>query len=135
MSSNPPKDWMWAQAVEMLDRAERRHRQFFSVAAASGTGPTWEPPVDVIETPEEVAVVVALPGVQPGHVEVAVEADVLIVRGARPLPKPYRVAAIHRMELPHGRFERRLRMLSQRLQLTRRDLADGCLTLVFRKLA
>lgn len=133
MSSKSPHERMWAEACEMLDRAERLHRQFFTPAAAASRGPTWEPPVDVLETPEQVAVIVALPGVQPGGIEVAIEGDVLIVRGVRRLSEAYRHAAIHRLELPHGRFEKRIRILWEHLTLERRDLTDGCLSLVFRK--
>ena len=34
MSSRNPTDWMWAQACELIDEAERMHRQFFRLAAS-----------------------------------------------------------------------------------------------------
>ncbi len=134
MTAKPPHDWMWAEACEMLDRAERLHRQFFKPGPAPNRGPTWEPPIDVIETEDSVAVVVALPGVEAAAIEVAIEGDVLIVRGVRRLPAVYRQAALHRLEVPHGQFERRIRLMWDHLKLVRRDLVDGCLSLVFQKL-
>jgi hypothetical protein len=38
-----------------------------------------------------------------------------------------------RLEIPYGRFERRL-TLSTRLRLAERELRDGCLVLTFTKL-
>jgi len=135
MSSRPPMDWMWAEACEMLDRAERLHRQFFQIAPSTSAKPIWEPPVDVVETAEEVAIVVALPGVEPGQIEVAIEGNVLRVSGTRTMPASFRSAAIHRLEIPHGRFERRIGLMWDRLRLTRRELVNGCMVLVFEKMA
>jgi len=70
MSQRFPTDWMWAQACELIDEAERMHRQFFRLAAPARTRVTWEPPVDVFEDEREVVVLVALPGVPPNGVEV-----------------------------------------------------------------
>jgi len=135
MSSRPPMDWMWAEACEMLDRAERLHRQFFQIAPSTSAKPIWEPPVDVVETAKEVAIVVALPGVEPGQIEVAIEGNVLRVSGTRTMPASFRSAAIHRLEIPHGRFERRIGLMWDRLRLTRRELVNGCMVLVFEKMA
>ena len=55
-----PRDWMWSEACDVLARAERMHREFFRPARARLA---WEPPVDVLETGEEVLVFMALPGV------------------------------------------------------------------------
>ena len=60
---------------------------------------------------------------------------VLSIAGERPLPLPRGAGTIHRLEIPHGRFERRLGLPPGRYELGRRDLLDGCLTLTLRKLA
>jgi HSP20 family molecular chaperone IbpA len=124
---------MWAEACEMLDRAERMHRRFFQPAATSGQ-PVWEAPLDVYETEDEFVIVVALPGVDPATIEVLIERRAISVVGERRLPVSSGVVAIHRMEIPHGRFERRLELPPVPLELGRRDLADGCLHLTLRKL-
>ncbi len=121
--------WMWADACEMLARAERLHRQFFEPRrAAASRLPVWQPPADVLETEREVLVFVALPGVDPGAVEAAIEDGTLFVAGVRALPPELRGAAIHRMELPQGRFERRVPLPPGRYSATvRRSFAEGCL--------
>src|SRR5215813_3370341 len=98
--------WMWSEACEMLARAERLHRELFRPALGSGV-PTWEPPVDVLETEREVLVLVALPGVEPDEIETVIEGAHLVVTGHRVLPAALATAVIHRLELPHGRFVRR----------------------------
>lgn len=126
------RNWMWAEACEFLDRAERVHRQFFR--PGEGRSPSWEPPVDIVEDAGAISITVALPGVPPGDLEVGVEGDVLVVAGRRNLPEAFRRATVHRLELPFGRFERRIRLPARRLEVIQRDLVDGCLTLVLRKL-
>jgi len=122
---------MWAQACEAMDRAERLHRQFFYRAPAA---PSWEAPVDIFETDEVLTIVIALPGVDPDRVQVTLSAGVLIVSGERPLPDQLRNARIHRLEIPHGQFQRRLELPPARLELSGRHLANGCLMLQLHKL-
>ena len=137
----PPVDplgWMWSDACDMLERAERLRRQFFRLPSERGRDfPAWEPPVDVFESETALVILVALPGVEPGNVGVVIEGETVIVTGSRPLPPQAMTNSflIHRLEIPHGRFERRLRLASaERLELTRRELTRGCLLLSFRKL-
>ena len=125
--------WMWAEACDAVARAERLHRQFFRLGEP-GSGPVWEPPVDIFETGEELAIVVALPGVSPARLQIAVDDGVLVIAGERSAPALQRAAAIHRLEIPQGRFERRIALPSGRFELTHRELADGCLTLVLGKI-
>lgn len=126
--------WMWAEACEMLDRADRLHRQFFQVVPSHQKGPSWEPPVDLYETADEIGILVALPGVEPANVQVVIEDGMLIVTGVRAVPAADRTAVIRRLEIPHGRFERRIELASGRYELRRRDLVNGCLLLALRKL-
>ena len=125
--------WMWAEACETLARAERLHRQFFRLGAA-GPRPVWEPPVDIFENGPELWIIAALPGIDASRLEVMVENGVLIISGERPAPALRRASAIHRLELPQGRFERRIALPAERFELLKRELADGCLTLVLRSL-
>ena len=83
----------------MLARAERLHRQFFRPAGSVTRLPTWEPPVDILETEYAVLVLVALPGVNPDRVEAAIDGDDLVFAGDRVLPVELRTAIIHRLEL------------------------------------
>ena len=134
MRSRDPGAWMWAEACELLDRAERLHRQFFVPQGSKGRRPTWEPPVDLLETEGELWICVALPGVAKEHLEVLVDSGTLIVTGERPMPGRTQGIRIHRLEIPYGRFERRIELPPGRFDVVKRDLIDGCLTLGLRKL-
>jgi HSP20 family protein len=124
---------MWSEACEMLARAERLHRDLFRPARSTAMLPAWEPPVDVLETEREVLVLVALPGVNPDHVEAAIEDGILVIAGTRILPAALRTAVIHRLELPQGRFERRVRIPGGRYSDVRRSSVDGCLVMTLQK--
>lgn len=117
----------------MLARADRLHRQLFEPVLSSAGPPAWEPPADVLETEREVLVIVALPGVSADHVEATIEGPELVLKGTRTLPPQLATAVIHRLELPQGRFERRLRLPNGRYNEIRRTSADGCLLVVLKK--
>ena len=126
------KNQMWAEACAMLKQAEALHRQFFEPSPGARAA-RWEPPVDVFETERQLWIITALPGVAPEAVRVEIEGPTLIIAGLRPLPSKGRNANIVRLEIPYGRFERRI-TLSPRLRLSERKLANGCLVLTFTKL-
>jgi HSP20 family molecular chaperone IbpA len=123
---------MWAEAQRMLDRAERLHQRFFE-PARGGRQPAWEPPVDIFETPGGLLIEIALPGVDPERLEIAYEGGVLTVAGERPLPCSAEPAVIHRLEIPYGRFERRLALTAGPYELVRYQLKHGCLALSLRR--
>jgi HSP20 family protein len=131
--NDDPNRWMWSEACEMLARAERMHRQFFQPVRSVSRQPSWEPPADVLENDREVLVVVALPGVKPEQVEAVIDGADLVVVGARSLPVEFGSAVIHRLELPQGRFERRLTLPAGRYSEVRRKFADGCLLVLLSK--
>jgi HSP20 family molecular chaperone IbpA len=127
-----PADWMLSEAIEALARAERLHRQMFQPPSATRR-PAWEPPVDVLETEQEVLIFIALPGVAPDQVETVIEDGTLVVAGRRVLPPQLRTAVIHRLELPQGRFERRIPLPPGHYDAARRAAGDGCLVISLRK--
>lgn len=131
MASRNLDSWMWAEAVHMLDRADRLQRHFFRPGAARR--PQWEPPADIYETRDSVWVILALPGVAAEHVTIELRGGVLTVTGERRLPTPTQGGVLHRLEIPHGRFERRVRLPFVRLRAARHELLDGCLYLQLRK--
>lgn len=121
---------MWAETVEMLDRAERLQRQFFRLAATDQSQPRWEPPVDVYAGTEQVLVEVALPGVPADRIELVLGPGELVIRGERQVPRRPAGTKLHRLEIPYGRFERRLALGPGEWTLIDRRLADGCLQLL-----
>ena len=126
-------DWMWSEACEVLVRAERMHREFFRPIRTAARVPAWEPPVDVLETDRDVLVFFALPGVDPDRVEAVIEDGTLLVAGLRVLPPELQTATIHRLELPQGRVEKRVRLPAGRYANVRRSIANGCLLITLEK--
>jgi HSP20 family protein len=125
---------MWGEALSLLEQADRLHRQFFRVAGTDSAH-TWEPPVDIVETDELVKVHVALPGVSPQTITVLIEPGGVVVSALRAFPCRETGAHIHRIEIPYGRFERRIALPLHDpympLELVEKDLVDGLLTLTF----
>jgi HSP20 family protein len=128
-----PNKWMWSEACEVLARAERLHQEFFRPTGSVSTQPVWEPPADVLETDRAVLVLLALPGVDPDRVEAVIEGDCLVVVGLRVLPPELQTAVIHRLELPQGRFERRVRLPAGRYAAVGRAMSNGCLVITLEK--
>lgn len=121
---------MWIKACEMIDRAEQLHRQFVRPVAAPVPDLCWEPPIDITATNSELLITVALPGVEQDAVKVTVDDDGILVVGWRPAVIP-QGSIVHRLEIPYGKFERRIAFPAERLRLERAELTNGCLTLKF----
>jgi HSP20 family molecular chaperone IbpA len=131
MANKDPLNWMLSEAIGSLARAERLRQQFFVLQSSTAARETcWEPPIDVLETDEELLILVALPGVDPERVEAVIEQDgLLVISGQRTLPAELHDARIHRLELPQGRFERRIALPVGRYVISR-FAVNGCI--VFR---
>ena len=135
MRSRDPRGWMWAEALEMIDQANRLQRRFFELSVRPEAAPKWEPPVDIFESDEELWLFYALPGVALEQIEAAVEGAELVVRGERQLPPVAHTTSIRRLELPHGRFERRVALPAGRYDLIARSVDHGCLVIGLRRIA
>jgi HSP20 family protein len=133
MARDMARDWMWSEACEMLARAERMHRELFRPAGTQARLPAWEPPVDILETEYEVLALVALPGVDADSAQAVIEEGDLVIAGTRTVPAQWRTATIHRLELPQGRFYRRVRLPAGRYSDVRRTVASGCLVITLQK--
>lgn len=127
MASNDPHRLMWAEACALVERAERLQRRFFELNRSRQSRAVWEPPVDIFETGDALWIIAALPGVGPEDMEVILEDNVLILAGRRKFPLELRHATIRRLELPHGRFERRITLPARRWEVAQREATCGCL--------
>ena len=92
-------DWdfiIWQRANDLLQQAERIHRNFLQVAAGAryqashGRTPSWEPPVNVVETDESLWVISAVPGVAVDRVDVRLEGRELVIARRTPAAKMLR---------------------------------------------
>ena len=57
MAGADPRNWMWAEACAMIERAEQMHRQFFQPGSAAAPAASWEPPIDVFESERDLLIV------------------------------------------------------------------------------
>lgn len=134
MFTNDPKQWMWSEACVLLDRADRLRERFFEPAQTASDTASWAPPLDIYETEHEFWVFSALPGVAVSDIKVYLEKADLVITAQRSLPSCIRTAVIHRMEIPHGRFERRIRLSNMNLTVDTWDFKDGFLSLRLEKM-
>jgi len=133
MNARNDSNFMWAEACALLERADRLQREFFQPTQVFGT-PGWEPPVDLFESPRVVVAIVALPGVGAQQLQLVLDGAELRVVGERRLPAETAGMSLRRLEIPFGRFERRIPLPPGRFELAEHRLADGCLTLLLRRL-
>jgi HSP20 family protein len=108
MATRNPHSWMWAEACEMLEQAQRLQRQFFRFGHAAEAEPRWEPPIDI---------------------QVRVGSGALAVIAVRPRPLNVQTTEVHRLEIPYGRFERRIALPSGSYELLDQACSNGCLIL------
>ena len=125
--------WIWAEALDLLRNAERLQRRVVTREALHRV-PCWEPAVDMYQRADELTLFVALPGVNPQQLEVLVEGGGLVVHGRRPIPPALQRAAIHRLEIPYGRFERRIALPPGDFRVHQQFFEDGCLVLILHPL-
>ena len=118
---------MWSEALRLLEQADRLHRQFFLAREPS----SWEPPVDVIESGGELRLQLALPGVRPDAVTVVADGEGVTVSAVRGFACRDGAAQIHRVEIPYGRFVRRIEFPVHLYELRSKTQSDGILTLTF----
>ena len=131
---NDSTGWTWTEAVDLIEEAERLHRQFFLLKVSHREAATWQPPVDVFEDEREFVVVVAMPGVTAERVQVFQEPDALVVRGVRPIPLTGSRQRVRQMEIPYGAFERRIPLPQAGLEFGTPELIQGCLFVRLRKI-
>lgn len=134
MSISDPNSWMWGEALELLERAERMQRRFFRLSGGTERKAIWEPPLDIFETLHHLWMMIALPGMTSTQVQVNMDSGILVVSGERSLPSELRSATIRRLEIPYGRYERRIELPPGRYEFDHREFVNGVLVLSLRKL-
>lgn len=126
----PDETWMWERARSLIDQADRLQRQFFQPGGTDSDGSSvWEPPVDIFETETDVWILVALPGVGANDVHVRLQGIQLVISARRALPPALRAAELKRLEIPRGRFERRLELAPGTYKVDSNEMVNGCLAL------
>jgi HSP20 family protein len=90
------------QAKQALDR-------FFGGDATAAEKPehAWTPRVDVREEPSRFVILADLPGIDPAHIDIQMENNVLTLKGERKADALGEGAKVTRTERGHGHFDRR----------------------------
>ncbi|MBL8858456.1 MAG: Hsp20/alpha crystallin family protein [Planctomycetes bacterium] len=128
MVERDPNEWMWERAAELLERADKAQRRFFHLQQDARRA-CWEPPIDVFESAHEIAILIALPGVRAEDIEITLERASLVIAARRTLPEAFSAAEVRRLEIPQGRFERRIPLAPGSYEILERRVVDGCLCL------
>jgi HSP20 family protein len=100
---------------------------------AAGLRRAHRPQIDCFRTtdPDELMVVVEIPGADPSQIQIVVDGRRLLVAGERPRPDP-RGAQFHRSEIEYGPFQRDI-VLHEDIDVAggRADYELGLLRIVF----
>ncbi|MCM2341176.1 Hsp20/alpha crystallin family protein [Rhodoferax sp.] len=129
-----PHAWLLAEAIEWLQGAGRLQRQFFQLGR-SGDLPLWEPPVDMFGNEQAICLLIALPGVAAERMDVRLEQQAVVVRGERSLAGHFAAGTILQLEIPYGRFERRVPLPYDDYRVADMVLQDGCLRLTLERMS
>jgi HSP20 family protein len=105
-----------AQVDPMLDllyRLERRMGRVFNEPfglinwnVGEATTAAWMPLVDIFEEAEFIRLVAEVPGVKPENVQIAVEGNLLTIKGTKEQVAEEKAEKVHRYERTYGTFER-----------------------------
>ena len=120
-------EWMWSQAVERADEAARLQRRFLRYLGPAEGAVSWEPPVDVHESDDGLILNFALPGVAPEDIEIRLERGALTVSALRRPRVAGCGATIRRLEIPYGRFVRRVTLSGPAVRIADSRYLNGCL--------
>lgn len=103
MQPRLPRFAPWADLDTMQQRLQRMFGEP-TLGMVQTLG--WVPAVDVSETPKELVVTAELPGMEAADVDVAIDRDVLTLRGEKKEEKETKDAERHLWERTYGAFER-----------------------------
>ncbi len=133
MMAHDSRAWMLSEAVQWLKLADQLQSQFFRLGRSTHVL-CWEPPVDIYADDNGLGVLVALPGVASDRYSVTLEPSTLLVQGERLLNLGASSGDILRLEIPYGRFERRIALPPGDYQIANCLLESGCLRLHLERL-
>lgn len=97
----------WVSPIERLYALQRELDRAFE-SESNGAATPWVPPMDVVETPDEVRCQLEVPGLRPEDIDVRVQDNTLVIAGEK---KPdhgeiQKEGGFRSIERRYGRFER-----------------------------
>ena len=101
-----PTRSLWLSPLERLYAIQREVDRAFD-GEVNGTSTGWVPPMDVVETTDEVRCHLEVPGLTADDVEIRVQDNMLLVAGEKKTPSEQQNEGEFRsVERRYGRFER-----------------------------
>jgi HSP20 family protein len=103
--------------LDLLYRLERRMGRMFNEpfgftdwndwnVGETAAVAAWMPLVDIFEEPEFIRLVAEVPGVRPEDVQIAVQGNLLTIKGTKHQVAEEKAEKVHRYERTYGAFER-----------------------------
>lgn len=97
---------LWVSPLERLYALQRELDRAFE-GEANGGASTWIPPMDIVETTDEVLCHLEVPGLSPDDVDIRVQDNMLVVSGEKkPVHEEQKEGGFRSIERRYGRFER-----------------------------
>lgn len=91
---------------------------------------SWNPPADILETSDEVVVLLDVPGMAPGSLDVQITGNMLTINGSRPPLGTAMGSIVHAGHRPSGSFSRSIPMpVPVDHEKVSADVHDGVLTI------
>ena len=133
-SSVPPVERVRQEVDRWLDVVRSTGERTLESLGLTGASRQANPPVDIIELPEEILVQIDLPGVSAESVELSLVGNMLTVNGLRPSYEFGSDARVHLQERGVGRFQRAIPLpAAVNNDAIRAETRDGLLTVTLRK--
>lgn len=122
-----PSTSRWDPFAE-LSHLQRTMNRLFEAPNGSGAS---QPAVNVYASEDEATVTAELPGVEPGNLDISVNADVLTISGSREAQTAGEDHTWHRRERDWGRFSRAVELPFRiEAENVKANLKDGILKVV-----
>lgn len=101
----------WDPVRDMVTLREKMNRLFEDVFTGQSEGKelaasTWAPAVDIFETENDLVITAEVPGIDEKDIEIKIEDNTLILKGARKFEKETKEENYHRIERSYGSFYR-----------------------------
>ena len=98
------------QLEQRMGRIYNKPLRTFEWPEPEAATTAWLPLVDIFEEPDAIRLVAEVPGVKPEDVNIAVEDNLLTIKGIKEQVAEAKAEKVHRYERTYGAFERTFRL-------------------------
>jgi HSP20 family protein len=104
LTHSDPRSWAEDLQREIHRYFKRQTVEHEPERCDSEARPGWSPSVDIMDAADKFMIIADLPGVDPQDIEIAMENNVLTMKGSRPLAPVEKEAEYTRIERFSGSF-------------------------------